>query len=150
MARPPAGSSLLSGAISIKSSQKVEVERPSLQADMRPLSQELLESYWQRTAEDLKLNEMMGGAKVAVGEKVGVFDVLAQTTWFAEDFKAHRMEVMQHMRKLSGMPMLDCKVTPKFDEREELLYSPEKKYGVMLEHNAAMAKLRQLFPTIDY
>lgn len=125
-------------------------EKPTLPTDVKPLTQEALEDYWKQTADTLGLAELMSGATVRLGEKTGVFEIDAQNTWFHDDFKQHKYDVLGQMRALSGMPMLDCKVNPKFVESEELTYSPDKKYNAMLERNRDLMALRRLFPNIDY
>lgn len=117
---------------------------------MHPLTQEELEQYWNQAAEELDLQKLMSEATVHLGEQPGRIEIEAQTVSFNDDFKAHRIDVMQALRSKSGMPMLDCKVTPKFVEKENILYSATDKYNAMIKLNPKLAELRRLFPQIDY
>ena len=141
---------MLSGSISIASVKPVKVETPRLQAEVKPLVQEDLERYWKEAAEELGLTELMAGATVKQGETPGRIEIDAQTVAFHEEFKPHRINVMEVLRKKTGMPMLDCKVNPLFVEKDEVLYSPTDKYNAMLQRNPSLLGLRKLFPQIDY
>lgn len=137
-------------SISIKAVANVKVAEAPLQAEVRPLTQEDLERYWKEVGEELGLAEMMKNATVSVSEHVGRIDVEAKTTYFADEFKPHRIEVLEALRKKSGMRLLDCKVIPMFVEHESKAYSPDEKYNVMLKVNPALAAMRRIFPEIDY
>lgn len=141
---------MLAGSISIKDVAKVVVEQPKLDAEVKHLTQEDLERIWQETAEELNLQNLMKDGVVKLSEKIGVFEVEAQTTWFHDDFKPHKLEVLTAMRRKANMPMLDCKVNPLFVDKDEIIYSPEQKYNAMLEHNHDLMSLRRMFPNIDY
>lgn len=123
---------------------------PSLQAEPKALIQEDLERYWQETARELNLEELLSHAKVRLGEHTGRIEIDAQATWFYDDFKPHKIAVMEQLRKKTGMPMLDAKVNPLFVEQNELVYSPTDKYNAMLKSNPNLAAMRKLFPQIDY
>ena len=125
------------------------VEKPKVQVEAKPLTQEDLERYWNETAKELDLTELMAAAKVRLGENQRTIDVEATETWFAPDFRPHRIEVMEKMRAKSGMPMLDCNVIPLFVSKGTIIYSAEEKYKAMLEVNPQLAALRKLFPEID-
>ena len=122
--------------------QKVQVEA-------KPLTQEDLERYWQETADELNLKELMAAAKVRLGENPRTIDVEATETWFAGDFRPHRIEVMQMLRTKSAMPMLECNVIPMFITKGTVIYTAEEKYKAMLQVNPQIASLRRLFPLID-
>ena len=145
----PSGAGLLAGGISIGNLQPQKAAAPVV-VEAKPLLQEDLERYWNEAAASLRLEELLAAAKPQLGDHPGVIDIIATTTWFADEFKAHRTEVMQELRKASGHPMLDCKVTPMFVEDDEVVYSPVDKYNKMLERNPGMAGLRKLMPNIDY
>ncbi len=142
--------SLLVDSVSISSVESVKVDTTHLEADVKPLEQEDLERYWREAAVELELEELMGNATVRVGEHHGRFEVDAQTTYFADEFKPHKIEVLEAIRKRTGMRLLDCRVNPMFVEQTEKAYSPEDKYKVMMERNARIASMRHLFPEIDY
>lgn len=148
--KPPVGGSLLSGSVSLKSikPQVVNTE-PRLQAEVKPLTQEDLERYWKQAAEKLGLDELMASATVRLGDHPGRIEIDAQTTYFADEFKEHRIDVMQCLRELAGMPMLDCRVNPKFVEEEAKLYSANDKYNAMVQSNPELFQLRKLLPVID-
>jgi hypothetical protein len=137
-------------SISIKDANEVKVELPHLQAEFKPLEQDELERYWNEAAEELELTEVMKNATVRLGEHQGCFEVDAQTVYFAEDFRSHKMAVLERIREKTGMKMLDCRVNPLFVAQEEKAYNPDDKYKAMLEENRKLALLRNLFPEIDY
>ena len=118
-------------------------------ADVKPLTQDDLDAYWQDAASQLGLQELLSQALPRLGEKQGTIEIDAQSVVFADDFRAHRIDVMQFLRQKAGMPLLDCKVNPMFVTQEELIYSPDNKYKAMLEANPAMLSLRRLFPDIE-
>ncbi len=117
--------------------------------EAKPLTQEDLERYWKEAANELNLQELMSAATVSLGENNRRFDINATETWFAGDFRPHRIEVMELMRQKSGMPMLDCNVVPLFVSKDAVIYTAEDKYKAMLEVNPKLALLRKLFPEID-
>ena len=145
-----AGGPLLVGSISLSAVEDVKVTPTRLEAEVKPLTQEDLDRYWQETAAELHLEELMGKATVRVGEHHGRFEVDAQTTYFADDFKPHKIEVLEVLRKKTGMRLLDCRVNPLFVSQEEKVYSPEDKYSTMLQSNPKISGLRHLFPEVDY
>jgi len=120
-----------------------------VQVEAKPLTQEDLERYWHEAAEELNLTELMAAAEVHLGENNRTIDVQATETWFATDFRPHRIEVMELLRKKSGMPMLECNVIPLFITKGTVIYTAEDKYKAMLESNSQLANLRRLFPEID-
>lgn len=125
------------------------MESPTLPADVKPLTQEELDLYWQQTADELQLQNLMEKGKPRVGEH-GRIEIDALSTYFFDDFKPHRINVMESLRKKSGMPLLDCKVNPLFVEKDDVAYSPQDKYKAMLQVNPKLVELRKLFPQIDY
>ena len=141
---------VLPGSISIKAATATKVEMPKLQAEVKPLSQEDLSQYWNEAAEALELTELMQAAEVRPSEQVGMFEVDAQTVYFADEFRPHKIDVLTFMRKKAGMPMLDCKVNPLYVSKDQVIYSPDDKYNAMLATNPKLIELRKLFPMIDY
>ena len=121
-----------------------------MQAEVKPLTQEDLERYWREAGEELDLAALLSKATVRLGEQPGRIEIDAQTTYFHDDFKPHRIDVIERLRKKCSMPMLDVKVNPKFVESEEVIYSPNDKYNAMLKINPKLMELRKLFPSIDY
>ena len=85
-----------------------------------------------------------------LGEHTGFIDIEALSVTFHEDFKSHKIDVMEFLRKKTGMKTLDCKVQQLFIKKDDVLYSPDDKYAALLERNPAMAELRKLFPALDY
>ena len=140
----------LAGSISIKATAIPRAELPNLQAEVEPLTQERLDSLWQQAAKECDLEEMMAQGKPTLGEYPGQFRVESLATWFADEFKPHKIDVLECMRRETGMRMLDCKVVPLFVEKGEMIYSPDAKYNAMLERNPQLFELRKLFPMIDY
>lgn len=114
------------------------------------MTEETLAQYWAEAAERLGLQELMAEGVPRLAEGTVNFEVDAQTVSFAEDFKPHKIDVMEYFREKTGMRMLDCKVNPRFVEKTEVIYSPEDKYKAMAEQNPHLAELRKLFPIIDY
>ena len=117
--------------------------------EAKPLTQQDLERYWNETAQELNLGDLMAAAKVLLGENPRTIDVEATETWFANDFRPHRIDVMQLLRKKSGMPMLECNVIPLFVSKGTMIYTAEEKYKAMLQANPQLASLRKIFPLID-
>ncbi len=140
----------MTGSISIASVAPKKEEVTKLQAEVKPLTQEDLERYWNEIAEELELTELMKDGAVKLGEQHGTIEVDAQTTYFHEDFKPHKIEVLEALRRKSGMKMLECKVNQLFVGKDEVIYSPDEKYKAMLEANPTLQQLRKLFPAIDY
>ena len=155
-AQPAAGKSLLAGSISIAAAAPVKTAMPKLQAEVRQLTQEDLERYWNEVATELQLGELMKdatvklGEQVRLGEKPGLIEVDAQTTYFHDEFKPHKTEVLEALRAKTGMRMLDCKVNQLFVDKDEVIYSPDEKYKAMLQEHPAMMAMRKLFPNIDF
>ena len=140
----------LVGGIGIGNLPGVKVSSPRLQAEVKPLTQEDLEKYWHETGEELGLADVMKNGTVRLGEQTGRFEVDATTTYFVDEFRSHKIDVLERMRKKTGMQMLDCRVNPLFVAQDEKVYSPDDKYNAMLEDNRQLAALRKLFPEIDY
>ena len=146
---PPPGIPSISG-ISIKTTVEDVEESAHRVTDVEPLTQETLERWWGEAAKELKLEEVMVNGTPKMGETNGMFEVDATTVYFAEEFKPHKIDVMEFLREKTGMRMLDCRVNPLFVSKEEVVYSPDDKYKAMLERNPQLAELRKLFPMIDY
>ncbi len=123
--------------------------QPKLQVEAKPLEQADLERYWKETADELNLTELMAAATVSIGENNRTIDITATETWFATDFRPHRVEVMQSIRKKCGMPMLDCNVIPLFISKETIIYTAEEKFRAMADRNPSIVAMRRLFPEID-
>jgi hypothetical protein len=140
----------LAGGISIAHLPEVKAVQPKLQTEVKPLTQEDLDRYWQDAADELDLKVLMEKGKPRLGERNGCIEIDAQTTYFHDEFKPHRIEVMELLRKKSGMPMLECKVNPLYIEKDEVVYSPQDKYNAMLKANPHLVELRKIFPQIDY
>lgn len=118
--------------------------------EVKPLTEETLAQYWKEAAVELGLEELMAEGIPRLGEYQGCFEVDAQTVSFAEEFKSHKIDVMEFFRSRTGMRTLDCKVNPRFVEKTEVIYTPDDKYAAMVAANAAMEELRGLFPLLDY
>ncbi len=123
---------------------------PKLKAEVKQLTQEDLERYWNEVATELQLTDLMKYASVKLGEQHGTIEIDAQTTYFHEDFKPHKTDVLEALRAKTGMRMLDCKVNQLFVGKEEVIYSPDEKYKAMLQENPSMLAMRKLFPNIDF
>ena len=151
---PKASLPSLTGSISIKLGTDVgkadTFDVRTVVADVKPLAQEDLERYWDEASKALGLGEIMSNGKVKLGERRGLIEIDAQTVYFTDEFKAHKIEVMEFLREKTGMRMLDCKVNPLFVSKEEVVYSPDDKYDAMLKKNPGIQGLRNLFPQIDY
>ncbi len=139
-------------SISIKATVQPQQAAPvsSIVADVKPLTEEDLTAYWQEAGEKLGLQELMAEGKPMLGEHTGFIDIEALSVTFHEDFKSHKIDVMEFLRKKTGMKTLDCKVQQLFVKKDDVLYSPDDKYAALLESNPAMAELRKLFPALDY
>ena len=117
---------------------------------MKSLNEEDLKQYWNEAAEKLGIVDIMKDGMPYLGEQTGLIEVDAQTVSFSDEFKPHKIEVMEFLRDKTGMKMLDCKVNPRYIEKTEVIYSPEDKYKAMLAANPNLVELRKLFPNIDY
>lgn len=142
------GPSLLVGSISLKPSEPI-VATPHIQVEVKPLTQEDLERYWTEAGLELGISDLLRCASVKLGEQNHTFEVVAETTYFDDEFKPHKMNVLEKMRKQTGMQMLDCKVIPLYISKDALPYSADDKYKVMFEHNHKIADLAKIFPNID-
>jgi hypothetical protein len=140
--------SFLAGSLSIKVAPIKAPEQ--VKAEVKPLTQEDLERYWAEAGKELDLVNLLDKATVRLGDQPGRIEIDAQTTYFHDDFKPHKIDVIEFLRKKSSMPMLDAKVNPKFVETEEVIYSPVDKYNAMLQLNPKLSELRKMFPNIDY
>lgn len=138
------------GGISIKAVQTKVEPMKHIEVEVKPLTEEDLASYWHEAGEALGLQELLAEGHPRLGEKPGFIEIDAQSVTFHEDFKSHKIDVMEFMRSKTGMKMLDCKVNQLFVGKEEVTYSPDDKYKAMVEKNPQMAELRKLFPMIDY
>lgn len=126
------------------------MEAPKLQTDVKPLIQSDLEKYWNEIADELDLKLLMEKGVPKLGEHSGCIEIDAQSTYFHDEFKPHRIDIMELLRKKCGMPMLECKVNPLYLEKDEVIYSPQEKYKAMLQINPKLVELRKVFPQIDY
>lgn len=140
--------SFLAGSLSIKVAPVKAPEQ--VKTEVKPLTQEDLERYWIEVGEELNLANLLDKATVRLGDQPGRIEIDAQTTYFHDDFKPHKIDVIELLRKKTSMPMLDAKVNPKFVEAEEVIYSPIDKYNAMLQLNPKLSELRKMFPNIDY
>lgn len=118
--------------------------------EVKPLTEETLAQYWKEAAVELGLEELMAEGIPRLGEYQGCFEVDAQTVTFADEFKPHKIDVMEFFRSRTGMKTLDCKVNPRFVEKTEVIYTPDDKYAAMVAANPEMEELHKLFPLLDY
>lgn len=150
MTAAPAPRPSLTGGFSIKAKPMPAAPKVQTVVEVKPLTQDDLEAYWQAAGTELQLEELLKAAAPRLGGRVGMIEIDALTVGFRDEFMPHRIDVMQVLRAKSGMPMLECKVNPMFVTKEELIYNPDNKYKTMLEANPAMRSLRSIFPEIDY
>lgn len=138
------------GSISIKTAQERMEPIRHIAVEVKPLTEEDLKQYWQEAGESLGLQELLSEGLPRMGERQGCFEVDAQTVTFYDDFRPHKIDVMEFLRKKTGMRTLDCKVNQLFVSKKEVIYSPDDKFAAMVEQNPKMMELRKLFPMIDY
>lgn len=119
------------------------------QLDVRELTQDDLSRYWGEVAAELGLKDIMDAGKPRLGEHPGKIEIDAQTVSFHDEFKPHRTEVMQAIRKKCGMPMLDCKVNQLYVEKDTVIYNAKDKYAIMQQKNPALENLLRLLPNIS-
>ena len=141
---------IIPGGISIKSVQAKVDPVQHITVEVRPLTEEDLTIYWHEAGEKLGLQELLNEGLPHLGEQKGFIEIDAQSVSFHEEFKPHKIDVMEFLRKKTGMKMLDCKVNPLFVSTDEVVYSPEDKYKAMMNQNPQLAELRKMFPIIDY
>ncbi|MBR1766821.1 MAG: hypothetical protein IJ745_07280 [Bacteroidales bacterium] len=135
---------------SIKASSIRQAPVEHITVEVKELTEADLKTYWQEAGEALGLSEILADGLPKMGERPGLFEVDAQSVAFLQNFRPHKVDVMEFMRKKTGMKMLDCKVNPLFVEKTEVIYSPDDKYAAMLAANPSLAELRKLFPMVDY
>lgn len=150
LSHPPSPHPFLPGSFSIKSTATIQTIPPSIAVEVKSLNEEDLKQYWDEAAEKLGIVDIMKAGMPCLGEQTGLIEVDAQTVSFSDEFKPHKIEVMEFLRDKTGMKMLDCKVNPRYIEKTEVIYSPEDKYKAMLAANPSLVELRKLFPNIDY
>ena len=150
LSRSPFPHPSLPGSFSIKSTATIQATPPSIAVKVKSLNEEDLKQYWNEAAEKLGIVDIMKDGMPYLGEQTGLIEVDAQTVSFSDEFKPHKIEVMEFLRDKTGMKMLDCKVNPRYIEKTEVIYSPEDKYKAMLAANPNLVELRKLFPNIDY
>lgn len=146
--RPEPGQSLLAGSVSIKPQAVEAVPVSEVVVDAEALTQQRLEELWAQVGAELGIGDLLADATVTLGQRNN-FTITAQTVLFADQFAQHRTDVMQWLRRQTGLPMMDCKVVARYVEKDALPYSPDEKYRYMLEHNPQLARLRRLFPQIE-
>ena len=126
-----------------------EVEAPVLRTDARPLTQERLEEVWRQAGEALGIAPLLGDATVQL-EEHNNFTVVAENTFFSQDFRPRKTEVLEWIRKETGLSMIDCRVVVRYVEKDAKPSRPDDKYADMLTRNPHLASLRKLFPNLDY
>lgn len=127
----------------------MKIDTPPAEVEAPPLTENALQQYWNETAEELQLQELMQQAEVHLSDQIGHIEIIATSVTFHEDFKPHRIDIMEGLRRRSHMPMLDCNVKPLFVTKDALPYTPNEKYLDMLKKNPQLENLRKLFPQID-
>ncbi len=98
-------------------------------------------------ASDVELARLLSRVRRVVVDD-SRFHVVTTDTEVQKAFIAKKEKVLQQLHKLTNNPAISFDIL--FEEvKKNIEYDPEEKYRNMLEKNAAMRQLRQLFPDVE-
>ncbi|MBR1799664.1 MAG: hypothetical protein IJ761_07230 [Bacteroidales bacterium] len=138
---------MLSKSISIKTSTSATpiITQPQ---ELHDLTQSELEQLWQNAGKALGISNLLANAVLQLQDN-NHFIIEAQDTLFDHDFRPHRVQVLQHMRKESGMQLLDCSIKVRYVEKDIPIHTKEEKFAALVAINPAVIELRKLLPDIE-
>ncbi|MCQ2297441.1 MAG: hypothetical protein MJZ51_02345 [Bacteroidales bacterium] len=143
----------LAGRVSAKSDNSVLGTVPQVQPN-KILTQEELDQHWNKimSSKDERVAEMVGLLKDyhPIIDESGVFTLQMPNSFVEAEFRKHKVRLLELLRKMSGSSELNVKVEIVHAEVKAAAYRPDEKYQAMLESNPDLAKLREIFPIIDY
>lgn len=128
------------------------VSRP--QQPDRILTQQELDQYWNQFLSGH--DEEMAGARDLLKDyrpeidATGCFTLKMPNSFVEAEFSKYKVSLLKLLRSMSGSRSLNVKVEVVHVEMKASAYRPDEKYEAMLERNPELAKLRDLFPAIDY
>lgn len=143
------------GTISIKSTVQDLEQRQSNEASTRmeqPLTNDTISLYWQRLIEvKTSLPErILNGLREARPQIDGDMIIIhTKNAYLGVELRPYMVELLEWMRKASGMPDLNSRVEVEYEEQKVLVYSATDKYQVMSDENPQLHELRKLLPDID-
>ena len=143
------------GSVSIKwSLQQLHQQREQTESIRmeQPLTNETISMYWQRLIEFKKeLPERIHNSMVEAQPRIeGQMIILHTKNAYLEvELRPYMVELLEWLRRASGMPDLNCSVEVEYEQTEAKAYSAVDKYQVMSEENPRLHDLRKLLPDID-
>ncbi len=145
----------LEGMVSIKSTKEaavVEDKRP--ERAEKQLTQESLEQYWQqmllsRQQSTPRIAELFENVKIEL-QQDNVIVLYTVNTYLEVELKPYAVDVLEELRKSSGVSELNYRVEVEYEATEAVPYTPHEKYDAMMLANPVIAELRKLLPEIDY
>ncbi|KWW31230.1 MAG: hypothetical protein AUK63_503 [bacterium P3] len=153
--RPQAADGRLPGIISIKMKPVSAQVRPAVQEEeVQPLTQERLQEAWERLiAEWSESNPeqaaVLQGHEVELKER-NLFAIKANNSNFERELRTFKTSMLERLRSQLRCPALQCRVEVYVERQESKAYQPSEKYDAMLQSNPELARLRMMFPDIDY
>lgn len=103
-----------------------------------------------------KLCELLQGRELRLDENkdsqspADTFTLVVSNGYVESEIKPHLLEMLTHLRTLTGHPQLNCIITVEYEEKEAVIYTPRDKYDTMSKANPALETFRILFPEVDY
>lgn len=143
-------------ANSIRITPPVHHEKPPIAQPTEgdPLTQDSLQQYWNTLIGDLQesnkaLHDLLANRTIEYKDN-DLFDIVADSSYFEEEFRPHRVAVLERLRHMSRRPNVNCQVRVEYVETEYAAYIPRDKYEVMQATNPQIASFRVVFPEIDF
>lgn len=121
--------------------------------EIQPLTQEWLEELWKNYAEEHKENatlyNVMHDRRLEIRDQNN-FDVFVPNLFLQTELEPFKVELLNHLRKVSGHQLLQLKLVVELGKKEQRAYSPQEKFEAMTKSNPKLIKLKRLFPEIDF
>lgn len=150
----PVGQVRLATSVHIPQHSKLNAPPSTPGADGKQLTQETLQHYWDTLMEQLdegdkELHDILEGHAVE-WRGDDRFDIIADSTYFEEEFRPHRVTLLERLRQLTRRPQLNCQTRVVYVEKEKSAYAPRDKYDRLQAINPTLDTFRVLFPEIDF
>ena len=117
------------------------------------LDQETLERLWQNHidahSDNAKLCAAMQGRKLVFQDQ-NTFDIVLTNIYQKEELEPFKPQILGALREETGHEFLSWALKVEVHATEGQPYQPREKYDAMYKSNPAIAKLRAVFPEIDY
>lgn len=143
------------GGISIKQATTPS-QLPQEQPVGPELTDELLKQYWGNMLDAMSKNEELAAiAQMLESKEVrltgsDMFEIVVTNSYAESQIKPHLVRMLTYMRKKSTRPGLNCSIIVEYEQKETKPYNYHDKYDAMLAQNPHLAKLRIIFPELDY